>query len=94
MEAPKIQNIAFPVCKSSLYGQTVRDIHKSRKIDPPPQVEDGQSDETIMILQTGSGTQKTRNIAHRVCTSGLHGQTGRDINKSHKIDPTQVENGQ
>ena len=33
-------------------------------------------------------------IAYRVCTSGLHCQTVRYINKSHEIDPTQVENGQ
>ena len=62
----------------------VRDINKSRKIDP--QAEDGWSDEPT-FFKTESGALKDLTIAFRVCSSSLYGQTARGINNSNKTDP-------
>ena len=85
---PKFPNIAFAVCISGYYGQTVGDMNKTHKMDPP-QVGYGLSYEQ-KNRKTGSEAPKILMIAFPVSTSDYYGKTVGDINKSPKVDPPQV----
>ena len=82
---PKNRNLPFPVCTSVHYGQTVRDINKSHKIDPHK----SRMANHVNLRnssKTGSEAPKIKNVVFPVCTIGNFGKTVRDSNKSHKID--------